>query len=344
MTYMATVTTGIEATANFSFGRTQQIFNSVEAAVSKMEEQVGTERLIKHVSSLPADVVLNHVDHHRNFIRDSNWGHDKLATSHTAFLADFWVSCLAYVRVSHEVATHTASAKGDSQNLDARVYAAEALRGQFGKRAPYGLDARLDKACADVEKILHMLSDGVIDSIFYYLGTPVAYGVPTAEDLFCSDFLSANGTDLFSTAGLPETNIPGRCEAAASQFRRRHTKWSLALETAIALRTDADAIYQSQNICRAAHNRAERNNLIERLKAHLDEESQEELGRLMSEIAELNHLNLSLEPLFSFKGGVGLLQLGQIHKSPIFTGDIEAVNALKWDLFEREKASERDDN
>lgn len=258
-----------------------------------LEREFGRERLLRAVDAIDADRARNHVNHYRRLIRTNEWPNAVLGIGDEAFLDHYERAALVYIKAGFNALAFVEDPNvAPLADVHRDVLSSEALRGQYGKSSPDGLDRRLER-CEDdlLEHLDH--EDELI--LLGTLPTPLM----TAEDYVIRDFVAMQA--VVPRAPSLEDVLSLEPEAAEPVwvFLRRHARWridSLArayneLGNCVG---DLDA-----DLTRRALATTARNELFEALCP--------EAARFADLLTAFNLLNLTLEPAYSFKGGVGLL-------------------------------------
>src|SRR5690606_24277546 len=136
---------------NLKFGahvnRAVEVLHRVETRVIAREEQFGRAKLLRIANEFDHLALVSHTAYYRRVIRETRWPNEVLADSSiSSFIDGFEKSALAYVDVGFQSLNYLNS--GEETGFPSAykaVVASEALRGQFGKSSPDGLDARLLK-------------------------------------------------------------------------------------------------------------------------------------------------------------------------------------------------------
>jgi hypothetical protein len=282
-------------------------FSQLEALVSRREAEFGTAALLEFVAGVGARRVEQHVEQYRQIIRQHDWPNVALPDNSSAFCAGFVAASHAYVEVGFLALEHLARGGGYQHKLQALVLASEALRGQFGKQSPTGLDARLDSLVAELDHQVSGFGKALSEQDVNLLC--IAPGaIPSAESLLLEDLL-----DLPERFGA----IISTDEISASRpadlrrlltFLRRHCRWSFArfrdLHNALQDSRLAQRVAAAR--WRRAQHRDQRREVLSRLRQIAGVDASAAIEALAGQIGVLNGINLSIEPVFSFKGCVGL--------------------------------------
>jgi hypothetical protein len=279
----------------------------LEQTVSRREGIFGRERLLRTVAAIKESDVAGHVANYRAFIRTNVWPNHVHPTSTEVFFEEYERGAHHYVKVGFEALEYLAGGRTSDglEQIFRRVVISEALRGQFGKRSPTGLDERLDDLVITMEEILGGLGVADIDQALTLLGTPGSSSL-TAESLLMNDL-----RDLRSAFPEPPTIkdiIDDKNNVVAWRFLRRHCRWSIdqlhvayVAHPAWLLTSKIEAAEEFR-----AHQERERVALLADLRARAASREFHELLRVAHAAVTLNHMNLALEPSYSFKGGPGL--------------------------------------
>lgn len=310
----------------------------IERHVEEYEKAFGRERLLRLVSQIPLSDINEHVNDYRQVIRRRKWPNENRPTSFALFLKEYEWATLAYLRVGFlalEFLEKPTAAK--LIPIYRMVEASEALRGQFGKRSPTGLDARIDAYTAELDIILdaHDLDDdGRIGNLLCTPGDPFL----SAESALLHDLNEAKA----SFPSPPSIGDLITVDAAQAKpmwiVLRRHAKWSLprlvSWYTEFDISMLMDAMYAGQNQRQALA--SERAAAVECIRKTCSPSVHRRIEELAAATAVLNHLNLALEPCFSFKAGAGLVH-GLIFKMAasegLIEGNTDTINTQKWALF-----------
>lgn len=287
------------------------IFNGIEAAVCQKEDEFGRERLLKAVAKVTLENLSRHVNRYRSIVRTHRWPNESHVSSLDAFLGDYERSSLIYVEIGFDALNYVDGNSTLALNaMFERVLGSEALRGQFGKRCPTGLDARLESYLAIVEaKVLSIVPFERNEDAVHLLCTPVKPAL-AAEALLLEDF--AELREEFNVAPSIEEVLTatGSRKDVVWKFLRRHVRWSVA---------DLGAYYHYFNTAlfeerlkasriERATQEAQRLELVADIASRTSAEICAEILSVAAAATTLNHLNLTLEPIYSFKGGPGLAQ------------------------------------
>jgi hypothetical protein len=314
------------------------IFARLEEAVIRREDEFGRERLLRTANEIDEAERKGHVAAYRSFIRSNNWPNHPRPSDFGVFCADYAHSAHQYVKIAFEALQYLAAGSSD-EGLAAvygRVVASEALRGQFGKRSPTGLDHRLDDLVAGLEQILNAAGVAEVDRALTVLGTPES-SAPTAESLLLKDL-----RDLMAVFPQPprfQDLLDTERSDIAWRVLRRHCGWSIE-ELRLAYEVHLPSLL-AEKIDIAEKSRIELDHerlaLVRTLRARMTEPAFYEFWRTAESLVTLNQLNLTLEPTYSFKGGPGLMHgriLGLSQGiSDLPRPSMEELENAKWRLM-----------
>ena len=319
--------------------RSVAMLSRVEMLISCSEERFGKGRLLRTVSAIDECDRLTHVDFYRVFIRTNTWPNSMRPSGMGEFYDEYERSAVQYVKVGFEALAWLAGeADYDLNEIYRRVTASEALRGQFGKRSPTGLDERLEEIVTQLEERIGGLGLSDVDSALTLLGTP-GVDIPTAETLLLRDLreLQLAFPEPPSAAQLAVGTGPAN--DLAWGFLRRHCRWSVEhLQRAYLQYDDAglsDMIAAADAFRLGQEN--ERFALLADIRARTTDAEFADLCGVARDAITLNHMNLTLEPSYSFKGGPGLAH-GMIIRAAQKADGIaamtkEEIRTAKWRLL-----------
>lgn len=324
------------------------MFERSERHIRHLEMRFGRERLLRIIAGIHIDELSQHVDHYRAIIRTGQWLNEDRPTHFSTFCSEFERSSIAYINVGFDVFNFL----GDRTNwalekLYRRVAASEALRGQFGKRSPSGLDQRLDRGIDKLKSSwLKYFGDDEIDDKIVMLCTPTKPWL-SAEAMMLEDFAALRKS--FSTSPSIDKIIMADAERqeVAWTFLRRHSRWSVKCMQHYY--TNFDTPLFDEWLANARQQRKAqamlRRNFVLNISNSISSEATNEIMVIANEITYLNQLNLAFEPCFSFKGGPGVAH-GLIFKEAADSG-LDMQNAHdqlkkdKWDLIFTPMTEER---
>lgn len=321
-----------------SVSRSALMLRNVERRIAWNEMKFGRQRLLGIVSSMNADDIDNHVDNYRGLIRNREWPNSPRPTPLAQFLDEYEMAALRYIDIGFQgFSTVDDPRTPDIRQLFCMVQASESLRGQFGKRCETGLDTRL-KICED--QLIEHLKGAVpeIETALVQLCTPAA-PYASAEAQLLEDFALVR--ELFPDP--PEATEAIRSAPATFErlwrFLRRHCAWSLHRAKHFYTEIPLNLLSQQLIVTRTQHRRfaIERSTLLRQLARDRSEEWMARLNELSTAAMLLNHVNLSLEPCFSFKGGVGLghgVIFSAAFEAGLLDQPLDDLNASKWRLFD----------
>lgn len=296
-----------------------RIVERVEAEVIEGERAFGRPALLHAVASIGLKCCQEHTQDYQQVIRKSEWPNGTwVGVGHQDFLRGYERSARAYVRAGFDALRFlTGRTKLTLDEMYPQVLAAEALRGQFGKSSPDGLDKRRD-ALAD-----HFPKNGYgSEDELMLLCTPAA-PIRTAEMALLGDFSEfkrvfptpPNIDDVLATPEPQEKVVWG--------FLRRWVRWNVEA-LALLYRGSLHAVIDGSG---GQGKEQHRSQLLEKLPP---------AGvTLVDSISSLMVLDLVLEPQFSFKGCVGL-PLGEIFRLAKQAGRSGSVNQVQL-LLDRSK-------
>lgn len=319
--------------------RSMMMLSRVETLVTRCEERFGRERLLNTVAEIGDHAREHHVATYRTFIRTNAWPNTLRPSSLRVFHDEYERAAAQYVRIGFEAFDHLAGGgTGDIETVHRRVFASEALRGQFGKRSPTGLDERLDDIEAVLEEKIGGLGLRDIDGALTLLGTP-GMNTPTAETLLLTDLRDLHQAFAHLPTAADIAHADRMSSEIAWRFLRRHCRWSVAHLQRLYVAYDNTSL--TEMIMGARANRAVHENerlvLLHEIRANTTHAAFTELCKVVREVVTLNHINLTLEPSYSFKGGPGLahgLLLQAVEKAgglPI--PPMEETQTEKWRLL-----------
>ena len=264
--------------------------------IAREEARFGRRRLLDVVNSIPPERALHHVASYRHIIRNNEWyPHPEPHKSHRQFIEDSILSAAGYAKHSFEAAEFLECPDdGRLPDVHRLAVVSEHSRGHYGKRAPDGLDARLERAS---EELLEHLKDEDHLSI---LGSCSTARRP-AESQCKEDYLALRRA--YSQVPQVEELVSGRANDIGWKFISHHCKWRTDLFSQHWKRYDSILDDLRRDEERDQKQRAELVEQREDLLRNLSPDAQ----HLADCIAALNLLNLVLEPACSFKSGPGLL-------------------------------------
>jgi hypothetical protein len=311
---------------------------NIEKSVAAHEAGFGRERLLRLITAVSQEHVVGHVAFYREIVRVGDWPNEEVESTLPKFIDDFENAAAIYVATAFKALAFLENGKPqDLPEMAHLVAASEALRGQYGKRSPTGLDARLDEYEQDLARLLSGLPDPM--EALELLCTPADPHL-SAESMLLEDL-----AELQKVFPVPPSENDLICEPSehteiAWIFLRRHARWSLAQvrnwyrdlngET---LRTLLQNTREQRQ--RMTDARAE---VVNRISSRLGVKAASRAREAATALTLLNHLNLALEPCFSFKGGVGLAHglifrmIGRLSLPALPKGEL---NERKWNLFNR---------
>lgn len=316
------------------------ILRKVEDHVSQLEAAFGRKRLLKTIFKVGPEAISQHVANHRRIIRNGNWPNEVRPSSFSVFCNEYMRAAIAYATTGFEALDFLAGNSNISiEKMYFRVLCSEALRGQYGKRSPTGLDQRLERTTEDLESCLRSTSDedAFTEDVNTFC-TPITPWL-SAEAALLEDFSQLRQhfitpptiDEILSSDGIPQD--------VAWNFLRRHVKWNV-----LGMSRFYSEFSTSEFCCSLNTARAEREKICEKhrqVNKKIAEKSkfgvESEVFSMAREIKVLNQLNLTLEPYYSFKGSPGLPQalvmqeasrLGVCHSY-----SLDELNAGKWALF-----------
>ena len=309
---------------------------SVERAVAAHESWFGRERLLRLVADIPQDHIVDHVAFYREIVRNGSWPNESAPSALPAFIDDFERAAALYVATAFRALAFVESGKPhELPELAHLVTASEALRGQFGKRSPTGLDARLEEYERELEGLLASIPDA--SASLNLLCTPAEPHL-AAESMLLEDLALLQ--DAFPTAPTQQELLRETSERTeiAWVFLRRHARWSLTQMRTWYRELSGDPLLGLLRNAREQRRRmAEaRCEALDRLSSVVGKTA---IGRIRDAATAstlLNNLNLALEPCFSFKGGVGLAHalIFRMMKSVLMPPLLEEeIRLRKWHLF-----------
>ncbi|MDP2759783.1 MAG: hypothetical protein Q8O64_05170 [Sideroxyarcus sp.] len=317
-----------------------KIFERIERYVRNVELRFGRERLLRTISEVHIDYFSKHVDHYRVIVRTGEWPNEDRSTSFPIFCSEFERSAVAYINVGFDALDFLAGgATWPLEKLYQRAVASEALRGQFGKRSPSGLDQRLNR---NVDKLisgmLKWLGDDTIHDQVNLLCTPTKPWL-SAEAMLLEDF-DVLRKSFPAPPSIDEIVLADveRQEIAWS-FLRRHSRWSV--EYMHHYYTDFDTPLFDKWLVNGRQQRkvlaTQRHNLVVDISKSINFDAANEIMAMVNEITTLNQFNLAFEPCFSFKGGPGVAH-GLIFKAAADSRlCMQTAHAQlhkdKWELF-----------
>ncbi len=262
----------------------------LEGSITALENEFGRGRLLKTVNAIADDHANEHVSRYRKLIHGNQWPHrDQPDVGPSQFIDLYDAAAKLYVDAAKSALRYltepTPSGLVEAHGL---VLLSEAARGLHGKSAPDGLDERLEGAIEEL--VDHHLHDE--DELIELCRLPA--GFESAEDLMISDFQAMT----MEFASLPDTaslsSLSG--DSATWRFLQRHCRWRFDRFRHYWHELHASPLLDRVAVARP---KTRRNELLLDLPPIAQ--------ALVDYICALNYLNLRLEPIFSFKGGPGLL-------------------------------------
>lgn len=199
----------------------------IENLVISREARFGRERLLDVVDTIGEADRNAHVADYRTFIRSNEWPNATRPSSTGVFFDEYERCAAQYVSVGFEALDFiSAGAPEDARGaMFRRVMASEALRGQFGKRSPTGLDERLEDLAEVLTALLAHVGVVDPDAAITTLGTPNESAL-TAEALMLKDL-----RDMQMAHAEPPTRsffVNAAPDSAAWRCLRRHCRWSVS--------------------------------------------------------------------------------------------------------------------
>lgn len=337
MSQVANVFTQGPAPANVAANQkltASDVYGRVESCIEDLEASFGPRSLAHFVDSYYSlSERRDFIEQYRLIIRDNHWHHGSaLELSHQEFLSEFLAVSLEYAHSAFFALNYLAG-KTRIPLVEAhrRSWAAEALRGQVGKRSPWGLDARLEEAERGLAEQLARVPDCDVEEGLYLLCTPTAPPL-SAETSLVQDFLALRSLVPEPTAETRLEHLEVAAERVVRRFLRRHCRWSPnEMERWYSDFKDLSAEHEEHMRSGRIALAAERSGLLLHIARAADRETSMMVDRMSTEIAELNQLNLAVEPSFSFKGGVGLAHWGVFARAQR-TSAADSVHLRQLDL------------
>lgn len=301
-----------------------EILRLVEARVIGHEERFGRNHLLEVVDRIDPMAFDDHTTYYRKVIRLNTWPNVALSNADLrTFLLGYGRSALAYVDVGFAALRYVASPSTDSfAAIHDLVLASEALRGQFGKSSPDGLDARLEQ---QEDILLGELRD---ELLLVLLCTPCE-PLQSADSAILDDSIAIQAYFRAAPTLQEFTASPYRADESTWKFLRRHSRWSV--------RQVLKLLGQLQGYEERAREAREERRLQTAARAAVLAELPAGSREVVDGIVALNYLNLTLEPSFGFKGCVGLPH-GLVFQEAERLGRSNApvcadVSRDKWRLF-----------
>lgn len=312
----------------------------VEQNIRQQELKFGRKILLQTIAGMGSDVVVEHVARYRAVIRTGKWPNENRPSPFETFCSEYERSAHAYVNVGFEALRFIEGSSCASQSeIYQRVAASEALRGQYGKRSPTGLDRRLEQTVdALAACIAEARGDDALDEQLNLLCLPTM-GFISAEAALLEDFAPLRKAFPGPPTIDDLVNASYRDQEVAWTFLRRHAKWSLAClhNCYVQFGTHLFREWMERARQRRQDLAIQREVLIAEISRTLSPAAATEIMTLATEAMVLNQLNLTLEPSCSFKGGPGLAHgviFGTAPAADLST-DIAQERLLrdKWTLF-----------
>lgn len=300
--------TEVDFSTRCGIDRSAAMLINVENRIDLHERKFGRDRLLRTIEKVSPHDLSQHVSRYRVLVRSNEWPNVAEPAPLAEFLNDYELASLAYVDVGF-IALEFVGAGNDRTYASVyhQVVASEALRGQYGKQSPTGLDARLDWYEAQLTAVLDKI---------------LGEATPNAVDLLCipnEPHLTAESAMLESFAQVraifaepPTIDSILAAEPTPHEivwkFLRRHAQWSIQHLNEYYHRLGIDLL---QDRLEVARNRrrdlaARRSELMAEIARRCPATVLGQIIHFANALAALNHINLTLEPSFSFKGGVGL--------------------------------------
>jgi len=322
--------------------RSTWLLESVESQTIDCELIFGREPLLRTISSVPHDVILDHVRYYRQIIRTNPWPNIRLESSFSVFLEDYYRAAVAYIETAFELLhsfpwTDSSAFKSQYE----KALASEALRGQFGKRSETGLDARLEAGLLEIENLFCGAIPGdIVNETIQVLCSPTTPSL-SAEAALLKDFVELRAIVPRKPCIEQVVSLNNDSEEIAWRFLRRHCRWSIE-QMAFYYDQFESPIFGSSVLsaekARAAQADKRRRTIL-KLAETVSPAVFAQVMKVAQELTMLNHINLALEPSFSFKGGPGLLHgMAFRHGSRLgLQGSIPQadISALKWQLLKQ---------
>lgn len=310
------------------------VFAAVEKAAEVLEDGFGWEALVSFADEhFTSEDRRRHINSHRQIIRSNEWYHgQELRLSHHKFLTEFRRVSIRYVEWGMDAWKFLAGASQDSlAEVHRKAWTAEGLRGQTGKRSPWGLDTRLDLTAESLQGLLSKVPALDIDESLYLLGSPTDR--PFSAEIALLEDLTALRAYF---PGPPSLQDLASAESSVQRLARRilrlHCGWSVA-KLHCWYRDFEDLDHNQMDAMRSRRRSTDegRRRLLQVIDSSVDEATGEEVRKLSREIRDLNQLNLALEPAFSFKGGFGLGFWGVFELGRKYSG-ADSVHLRQLDL------------
>jgi hypothetical protein len=318
--------------------RSSLILLKTEAEVVRREIEFGRPNLLALVNSFPSDRVATHIDDYRKVIRSRDWGLENTPLSLEEFLSGYFAAALAFIDVGFNSLKFLNCPQPEKlEEVFYQVEAAEALRGQFGKRSQSGLDAMIlqyENALLDI--LTQHLGSEASDALDA-LGTPVSPSL-AAESVLLDDFKAFRLLFPEPPNEAALHSLTEKDEEVAWQFLRRHCKWSMRVMLFWYQTLPEPSLTEQIASARNSQGNSSKHRscLVSDLYKQVNTVDMLDINRISDHLTTLNHLNLTLEPSFSFKGGVGLGSSFIFHEALLAgimsTTSLGDLAARKWAL------------
>ncbi len=315
-----------------------EVINQLENRIRIHENLFGKQALINIATAVPTDSVVSHVEYYRHLIRNNSWPNTSRPSTLASFIRDYYRSALAYIDVGFEALRFIAGQSTQSlEEIYYKVQASEGLRGQFGKRSPTGLDARLEHAENELVSLLQPVFGSDTDNVISTLCTPT-YPYLSCESSLLQDF--AKVYEIFSDPPTVDQifSTDKESQQCIWTFLQKYSKWNIDLLSELYTRLKTRGLGEelSEQSQYWEKSRLEQIKFAERIFNLGDESNKQAMFALIASIIELNYLNLALEPSYSFKSGIGLFH-GLIFRKAESEIDLpfmpELIDQQKWWLF-----------
>lgn len=314
------------------------ILDSIERHVQRSELAFGRQNIQRFMSSVPGSLFDQHIADYRHIIRARDWPNEKRPTSIQTFIQEYVRAAAIYVDVAFDALAYlNGSSDVPLEFIFHRAEASEALRGQFGKRATFGIDARIEY-CAEqtADALIDLFPEDDVEGLLVVIGTP---NLPhqTAETRLLEDF---HAYVKGSRAGtLYDDDAARSHDERTWRILRRHARWSANEFSSMLRQLDQDELNHQYDRCRhQQYDQIEtRQELIRRIARFGDSCRAFDALKNADALIALNYLNLALEPSFSFKGAPGLLHLmtfeAGARRGLDVGSDADQIQRNKWTLF-----------
>jgi hypothetical protein len=281
-----------------------------EERILRHENRLGRKKLLNYFADTSHETMSAHIPEYRKIIREQSWPNTARPSNLRKFIYEYKVSSLAYIDVGFEaLQSLTQDTLGLPHNLYCKTLASEALRGQFGKRSPTGLDTRLHQADMQLTELLYPIFGVETEYIIPMVCSP-AFPFLTCETEFMVDFIQLQKYFPISPNVEQISSAEPGIQEFVYRFVRRYLRWNISLMSALYIDLNAETLKNDlgANLYKWKNDHPEKINLIKLISKYFSNDIHKfkNIIALIVTLIELNYINLKLEPWFSFKSGIGL--------------------------------------